>query len=62
MLVHEQIPNMDFQDNLSETVPDWETQVDFKHLDSYTIISKIDTLIANQKLIPLVSKIMTMVG
>ena len=61
-LVHEQIPNMDFQDNLSETDPEWEAQVDFKHLDSYTLMGRIETLIANQKLIPLIAKIVTMVG
>ena len=37
MLIHEQIPDMDFQDNLSETVVDWENQVHFKHLDNFTI-------------------------
>ena len=53
---------MDFQDNLSETVPDWENQVDFKHLDNYTIQSRIESLIQSQKLLPLVAKIVTMVG
>ena len=38
MLIHEQIPDMEFQDNLSETVPDWEQQVDFNHLDNFTIM------------------------
>ena len=62
MLIHEQIPDMEFQDNLSETVPDWEQQVDFSHLDNFTIMEQKDELIANQKFLPLIAKIVTMVG
>ena len=62
MLIHEQIPDMEFQDNLSETVPDWEQQVDFNHLDNFTIMEQRDELIANQNFLPLIAKIVTMVG
>ena len=63
MLVHEQIPNLDVKDNISETGMDWEAQIDFvKHLNPYTLMEKRETLIANKKLIPLIAKVMTMVG
>ena len=54
---------MDIKDNISETGMDWETQVDFiKRLNPYTLMEKRETLISNNKLVPLIAKIMTMVG
>ena len=31
-LIHEQIPNLPIEDNVSETDPDWENQIEINHL------------------------------
>ena len=63
MLIHEQITNFDVKDTFSETGMDWESQVEFvERLSTYTLMEKRQTLIANKKFIPLLAKIITMVG
>ena len=37
MLIHEQIPNLTIEDNISETNLDWENQVEFSHLSEHTV-------------------------
>ena len=38
MLIHEQIPDLTVEDNISETdVDDWENQIGFDHLTEHTL-------------------------
>ena len=61
-LIHEQIPNLTIEDNISETDPDWENHIEFNHLTQHTLQSKMRDLLDQKKLLPLVVKILTMVS
>ena len=42
MLIHEQIPNLTVEDNVSETdADDWENNIGFDHLTEHTLQSKM---------------------
>lgn len=63
MLIHEQIPNLTVEDNVSETdADDWENLINFDHLTDHTLQSKMRQLIEQKQLLPLINKILTMVS
>ena len=46
MLIHEQIPSLTVEDNVSETdVDDYGDKIDFDHLNEHTLLSKMRSLI-----------------
>ena len=61
-LIHEQFPDQQIEDNVSETDPDWDRKIDFSSLIDQSLIKKKDYLLGQHEFLPLVEKIVTMIS
>ncbi len=61
-LIHEQIPNLNIEDNMSETDPEWENQIEISHLIDQTLFKKMRHLLEERQLLPLVCKVLNMLS
>ena len=62
MFIHEQLPNLHVADNVSETNPDWENQIDVQPLFDQTLQNKRDELLEEEQFLPTVCKVLNILG